>query len=236
MTNDNAVHTEEYKGFTIKILTDDNPDSPRNWDNAGRMVTWHNHYNLGDEQPKLNPGDWIKDFCVKNCDVIDSIWDLYNNGELTEQAAWLIVKQKYIFLPLFLYDHSGITISTSSFNDRWDSGQIGWIYISKKDAIKEWGKKLFTKTVEKKTVEYLQAEVTDYDNYLTGNVYGYIIENSNGETADSCWGFYPGGDDKMGYEYCLTEAKSYVDYEVNEAEQKKNEAARIPLAEIAYSE
>lgn len=35
-----------------------------------------------------------------------------------------------LLMPLYLYDHSGITISTSEFCDPWDSGQIGFIYTN----------------------------------------------------------------------------------------------------------
>ncbi len=45
-------------------------------------------------------------------------------------------------LPLYLYDHSGISISTGSFVGRahhaeWDSGQVGYIYLDKKTAMEE---------------------------------------------------------------------------------------------------
>lgn len=36
-------------------------------------------------------------------------------------------------------DHSGLAMQTTSFNDPWDSGQVGWIYVSKEDALKEFG-------------------------------------------------------------------------------------------------
>jgi hypothetical protein len=232
-----AIHEEEYKGYTIKIERDDNLESPREWDNAGKMVCWHRNYNLGDEQPRLDPEEWIINFARSNCKVSDSIYN--EEKELTEAEAWEIINKEYIFLPLWLYDHSGITISTSHtypYDDRWDAGQVGWIYISHKDAVKEWGKKLFTKIVEQKVVKYLQGEVETYDDYLTGNVYGYIVENKDGEHVDSCWGFYPGHDGKSDYEYCLSEARSHADWEVEQAEQKKYESARVPMAEIAFAE
>lgn len=48
--------------------------------------------------------------------------------------------EKYVeILPLYLYDHSGITMSTTSFNDRWDSGQVGYIYASREDFINNTG-------------------------------------------------------------------------------------------------
>ena len=40
---------------------------------------------------------------------------------------------------LYLYDHSGITMSTGSFCDSWDSGQVGFIYVTKEDIEKEYG-------------------------------------------------------------------------------------------------
>lgn len=45
-------------------------------------------------------------------------------------------------MPLFLYDHGGLTMSTSSFVGRahhaeWDSGQVGYIYLDKATAMKE---------------------------------------------------------------------------------------------------
>jgi hypothetical protein len=189
------------------------------------MVCWHNRYSLGDEQPKMDASDWFIDFVRTNCKVSDAIYN--EEKELTNEEAWTILKQEYIFLPLYLYNHSGISISTRSFIGRaqhaeWDSGQVGWIYISKKDAVKEWGKKLFTKIVEEKAVKYLQGEVKNYDNYLTGNVYGYIVENADGEQVDSCWEFYPDWDDKIGYENCLSEARDSADFYAEKAEKEQD--------------
>jgi hypothetical protein len=235
-----STYEETYKGFTIKILPDnDSGNSPRDWDNAGKMVCWHRRYNLGDEQPRENPSEWLLNLLQSELDYDSLAYQRAENMEIPELLTEL--EKFYIFLPLNLYDHSGISISTSSFIGRaqhaeWDSGQVGWIYISKKDAVKEWGSKLFTKIVEQKAVKYLQGEVKTYDDYLTGNVYGYIVEDKDGERVDSCWGFYPEENDKTGYDYCLAEAREHVDWEVEQAKQKQGELARVHLAEIAFSE
>ena len=43
-------------------------------------------------------------------------------------------------LPLYLYDHGGITMSTNPFSCPWDDGgQVGWIYASKQKFIDETG-------------------------------------------------------------------------------------------------
>ena len=36
----------------------------------------------------------------------------------------------------------------------------------------------------------LEGEVETYNQYLTGDVYGFILEKPDGEHIDSCWGFY----------------------------------------------
>ena len=48
-------------------------------------------------------------------------------------------KDKVAILPLYLYDHSGLTMSTNDFGDRWDSGCVGFIYMDKDTAMKELG-------------------------------------------------------------------------------------------------
>jgi len=41
---------------------------------------------------------------------------------------------------LYLYDHSGITMSTSPFSCPWDSGQVGFAYVDRATVEREWGK------------------------------------------------------------------------------------------------
>lgn len=106
-----------------------------------------------------------------------------------------------VMLPLFLYDHSGITMNTTGFYCPWDSGQVGVIYITREKVLKEYGWKVLTKQRKEKLAQYLNAEVETYDQYLTGEVYGYIITDDEGEEVESCWGFY-------GEEYCEEEAKA----------------------------
>lgn len=152
----------------LRIMNDTDPQSPRDWDNLGKMVCWHNRYNLGDEQPTEDPEDFLKE-----------------------------LGDKIVILPLFLYDHSGITMKTSAFNCRWDSGQVGYIYATNEDIIKEYGD-VTEKTIEK-VKKILDAEVKTYDQYLTGDVYGFILEEKNQcesckniewKNIDSCWGFF----------------------------------------------
>lgn len=107
-----------------------------------------------------------------------------------------------VILPLYLYDHSGITMNTTGFSCPWDSGQVGFIYTTR-DKIRKWfGKRKTTPELLEKARESLVSEVKTYDKYLCGESYGFRIYK-NDEEIDSCWGY----DD---IDYCMTEAESTI--------------------------
>ncbi len=124
---------------------------------------------------------------------------------------------------LWLYDHSGITMSTGSFDhidsDRWDSGPVGYYYVTREKIIEEYGDD--SKESREKARKCMQQEVELYDNYLTGEVYGYVIEDYM--INESCWGYY--GDDGLRFDgveaYMITDAKGVIDSAIkHEAEQR----------------
>lgn len=178
-----AIESIEYKGFKINIHQDEDGANPReDFDNAGTMVCWHSRQNLGDKHEFADP----------------------------QEAQKYFKETQAIVLPLYLYEHGGITMRTSGFSCQWDSGQVGFIYIERKQAIKEWGKKKITPRVRDRAINYLKGEVKEYDHYITGAVYGYTIEGI--EEEDSCWGFYGYDHKKSGL---LEMAESAIDYEVS---------------------
>ena len=89
-----------------------------------------------------------------------------------------------------MYDHGGITISTSPFSCPWDSGKIGVIFVSRKKVREEYSWKVITNKRKNQIIQYLKSEITTYDQYIRGDVYGYRVIDSDGEELDSCWGFF----------------------------------------------
>ena len=159
----------------VEVIREDDPESPRDWDNLGTMVCFHRRYNLGDKH----------DYKVDDYNSWDEV-----KQAITENGG------KYI-APLYLYDHGGISISIGSFigkapHAEWDSGQVGLIYTTE-EAIAEFG-------IEADKVESaLEHEVELYDKYLTGEIYGYKIMERNTcgtcnhidiQEIDSCYGYY----------------------------------------------
>ena len=187
-------HSEVYKGHTINIFTDDSPESPREWDNLGTMACWHNRYDLGDGKDKHGYSK----------DDVES-WDEWPDKLKKDGAA--------IVLPLSLYDHGGITMRVGAPTDRWDSGYVGFIFVTKAKLLKEYGGKKVTKAILAKAQAVLEGEVENYDQYLTGSVYGYTIIDPNGDDGDSCRGFFG---DYDGKDYgALHEARSIIDHIVD---------------------
>jgi hypothetical protein len=171
-----AIETIQYKNHTIGIYPDDCAESPRSWDNICEFHCSHRRYSLGD-----------KGFN-------------YSNGQDCITATREAEKQGDIVMPLYLYDHSGITISLSPFSCPWDSGQVGFVIVRKEKMLKEFSAKRFTKFLKNKALKIAQGEVDTYDQYLRGEIYGYKIDDD----GDSCWGYY-------GMDYCIEEAKAVVD-------------------------
>jgi hypothetical protein len=68
-------------------------------------------------------------------------------GEMLQK----IIDKHYVILPLYVYEHSGVTMRTYPFGCRWDSGQAGYIYALKSKFLKETGynyRELFEETRE----------------------------------------------------------------------------------------
>jgi hypothetical protein len=191
LKNDHVLH----------IVHDTDPESPRSWDNLGTMICVHRRYNLGDIQADSNLEclQQIADDLgiTEIIEDLEMYEEIYNDEEQLQD--WIKSREDFVILPLYLYDHGGITMSTSGFSCRWDSGQVGYIYCPTNKILKEYGNtNLSTLT---KVEDILEHEVKTYDQYLTGDVYGYKLYkkekcdlgHAHLEFIDSCYGFY--GDD-----------------------------------------
>jgi len=167
----------------MRIMQDQEPESPRDWDNLGTMVCFHTRYTLGDKHDFKAPCEFMQ---------------------------WLR-ENKTVAINLFLYDHSGLTISYTNtrypFNSRWDAMQIGYIYVTYETIRKEFKRKLITNKLIRKIQQILIREIETYDKYLRGDIYGYtIVKLETCETCkhttetpiDTCFGFYSSDFEKNG--------------------------------------
>ena len=136
---------------------------------------------VADPEPE-SPRQWCESLGVMKCRH-----RRYNLGDKDAEDLPDEVPENWVVLDLYLYDHSGITMATHPFSCPWDSGKVGVIYATS-DKIKEWYGEVTKETMEK-AMEALEQEVKTYDQFLTGQVWGYRVMEGD-EEKDSCWGFY----------------------------------------------
>lgn len=152
---------------SIVIRQDENPVNPReDYEHLWTFVCWHRGYNLGDVQPDNDPTEFQEN-----------------------------LPEGTLIYPIYMYDHSGITVSLSPFSCKWDSGQIGFAFLTLDNLRNEYGD---DENAAEKAYNCLKSEMTEYDNYLRGNVWKYLVyENKTCEccghteqkVVDSCFGF-----------------------------------------------
>jgi len=154
------------KATILTIKRDSDPMDPRKeYDNLGTIATWHRRYTLGDVQPKVSPDEYRKEN----------------------------VPEGSVELPVYMLDHSGLTLRTDDTmfracdSQRWDWGQLGFIYCTPEKIKEAYSCQEITPEVIEKVENVLKQEIVTYNQVLQGEVWGYIAEVEGVE--DSCWGF-----------------------------------------------
>lgn len=189
--------------YLLTVQPDDFFPNPRREDeNFGTMICFHRRYQLGDEHDYSNSDDLIKDLYIKAAgggergeqkyeDLTEKydVWPL-NSQQIQElnQALMSQIEKAYVALPVYLLDHSGLAMSTTDFNDRWDSGQVGIIFVSNDKIKEEYEVDLIEPVLRLQVEERLKEEVAEYDAYLRGECYCFELYE-DGDLVHSCGGF-----------------------------------------------
>lgn len=163
--------------LTIHIEQDNDTESPRTWGRAGHLLAMHRNYNLGD------------------ADAYD-----YLDHEPKYYLGWYEIeaeleRKRMHYAPVYMLDHSGIRLSTKDFNDRWDSGRVGFIFLTREEALEIVGGTKMSPAKNRTIDEYLRQEIAVLDQYVDNDVWTYRITDSEGNELDACSGMY-------GYDYC----------------------------------
>lgn len=165
---------------TVRIIPDRYPSNPRDNDNICLMACAHGRYDLGDDNAKF--------VLAEKLEVSQHNHSLQELVEMADNKG-LIFAMK----PLYMYDHGGQTVATTPFSCSFDSGQIGVVIIFKETIKQEFGVKRFGKNIITKMTEranlIIEAEVKEYDAYISGNYYSLEIIDSDGEVEETISGF-----------------------------------------------
>jgi len=161
-----TMMTQQYKEIEVVLEQDYDTGSPRTWYTLGTFVAFHKRENHGDTDHGYRSDDY------------ESWDDLLSSLEKEHGPL--------IYHNVYMYSHSGSTVSTTPFSCTWDSGQLGIIFVSRKQVREEYGWPRITKTREEQILNYLDGEIRTYDQWLQGDVWSYNIEALDA----SCSEFY----------------------------------------------
>lgn len=168
--------------YKVEVVQDEDAQSPDDWGNDDVFIVFDH-----------------RQFCVerRGFDPTDIFNERFNKGFKTYDGHWIF--------PLYAYIHSGVALSVGGHNfpdARWDVSFKGFVLVKRE---KGWS------YTEKKAFEIAKSMVEEWNMYLSGEVYGYkITDTETEEEVDSCWGFY--GEE----ENCMTEAEGIVQYMVEQ--------------------
>lgn len=129
---------------------------------------------------------------------------------------------EFVWRPISIYDHSGVSIwlggTAGHVDARWDCSTIGFAYVEKCTAEKEWISSDKYKTWQEWANHIMEAEMDVYDDYVEGNCYGWSIKDENNDAVDSCSGYFGTDYDK---EY--NECEGIIDAYIEKREKKYRE-------------
>lgn len=185
----------------LSFFNDNDSEDPRNWDPLATMLCWSRHYGLGDKHSYDDIHDVLYDLCDQyglDAESICAYKDNENTAKQRDRRIMEDLKEHVCVKFLYLYDHSGITISLDDFRDPWDSGIVGIIYMDKQTTIDNFPN---ANDINWYTIaeEHIRDEVTEYDQWITGDVWCYTLEKVTSceccgkeetEQVDAMGGFY----------------------------------------------
>lgn len=202
-----AIETVERDGLKLEILPDydyrddDSFTCPGNWHTYGKWGGYilFEHEGRGE--------DWLQHVFTEYREEImkrfsslefsDCLED-YEDPEYTgapynrDQAEKYVEKwmdESLLVLPVYVYEHGGIAMSTGGYSCPWDSGQAGFIYVSKTEALKIYQAKKWSKKLEERALEGMKSYIKYLDAICQGSVYGWSVTDKDGDVLDSVWGY-----------------------------------------------
>ena len=186
--------TEYIPGMSIDVYWNDyhGDESPRDWHHNSTFITWE----VDGDSPDKNPYDDYEDFLVNNGVPHVAL----NATDCTITTYLQYLNKTLVCLPVYKYKHGDIQYSTEPFGCYFDSGFVGFIYVSKEDICKEHKTKQVGSALRKQIEEELTEEI---------QLYSAWAENASIEITDEAPDFSKFSTDDIHNLYCQYQ-KLYV--------------------------
>ena len=153
----------------LEIRIDDSAESPRSWDNLGYFITKESRYNSPDNHPEYER-------------IISETWDEASDPENHIELIKQRIPEAIHVVPVSKYEHSGVSY-TRGVSRWWDQWVVGFYIITEKS-------RDLIGTEPEYFDQCIDGELETYTAWANGNVYGFILRDTNWDELDSCWWMY----------------------------------------------
>lgn len=199
----NAIYSETIGKYRVDIFPDECPTCPvTDWDVLGTFTRYYEGKRHVAETNDKNPASSLQgefEYCKDNKMSVIFGFNVGRYERLNwEEIKWWEINEDTAD------DFDGIYYISSS--------EIKKEYGKKKTAIKneKTGKKERF-TPRQMTIRGMVAHLKEMRDYYEGNVYGYVVtDTETGEETDSCWGYIGDFDG-----YVLEEAKRVIEWNID---------------------
>lgn len=147
----NVYAVAENDNYKVTVRYDDTAESPREWDNVCDIITFSTQVHIKE--------------------------GVYKDMEASQFMREVEPKMDFFISPLYMYNHSGISLSLSPITCDWDTSKIGWVYVTL-DRFKEHYFDDYTGSEEqkKKLTDAINGELSVFNDYYAGNVFYFTLE------------------------------------------------------------
>lgn len=172
----------EYRGYTISIEQDEMAESPINSDRRVNTIMFIRRYRLGDKHSYADMDEMFEDYArffdyEKYCSADRKL----QYGEISVREYWKEIRNIFfdnvIYENIYAYSHGGIVLSNTPFNDTWDSGLVGIIFVKKEDA----------QDVFNGVANPLVKIIEEYSHWINGDCWIGRIEKGGEELVVECY-------------------------------------------------
>lgn len=263
-----AVETYEHAGVEVKLYQEEDMDfcDPRQMDNLGVMYVYRPGYELGDEQLDDSGLPYIE------CSNCEGSGEDPNAPEPTETILghpirkpdcptceghgereptlneWAREIGAIAIMPLFIYEHSGMTMRSGRFvwlasddvdpddtrstgrfpmdGAGWDTSFSGFIIATRE----RWDEVIDSNSAPtpERVEEILESEVTEYARWMEGDCW-YYVAGHNTPFMDSCGGI-------IGMDAAKEEANMAADLIAKQLANESNERVEMAARDISTAE
>ena len=204
----------------IERVYDEVPENPREWDNLGTFYTWEDRSYSPDNHSYSDPLEFLSELLSE--ETVYKVHDKYNNtAAFMNDIMNRLDKKGYILYPVSKYEHGNVDYSIGC-KQGWDSGTVGFIFATKKKIYECYGVNRLTGLIRNKVINEFKNELKTYTSYANGQVYGFILEDLQGNQVDSCYGFYDYhlSLKELGYEFAISDLNNWEEYDQNKLNGK----------------